>query len=354
MKTRWVITLCAVSTAMLSLNSTALAQTPEPTPEPPSVAPPPEAGGDIVHSWAIGPAGSDDPSQPSDRTVLAYTAVPGSVIDDAVTLYNLGNVDLVFSIYATDAINSADGEPALLSQSDTPTEVGSWVSVSTDSVTLLAGNQITIPIRIVVPNDARPGDHVGAVLASSRTSEGEEGTVALDRRTATMIQIRVDGPITTEVAIADLTADYQNSLNPLGGTMTVTYTIENRGDTVVSGTSNVTVGGPFGIGEQSLPPREFSTLLPGGRFVVTEELDDVKATGIVNTKVEVVPEVSGDDVALQAVSRTTSMFAPPVLLLLGALLVLFGVLTVRAVRRHRERDMEDAMSSSPVREPQLT
>lgn len=350
-----VVATMAVAAAILASPSVGLAQTPEPKAEPPTVAPPPEPGGDIVHSWALGPAGSDDPNQPSDRTTLAYTAAPGSVINDAVTLYNLGNVDLDFTVYATDAVNTDDGTVELLSKDEAPDGVGSWVYVGLDDVTLAAGRQATIPIQIVVPDDARPGDHIGAVLASSRTSgAGDEGVVALDRRTATLIQLRVDGPVAAELAITELESDFDNSVSPLGGSMTVSYMIENRGDVSVSGVSNVTVGGPFGLAEQSLAPLQFRTLLPGESIAVTAEVDDVVATGVVVTSVEIVPDPSGDDIALEPVSSTTRSFAPPLGVLLLMLAVLFGVLAVRAIKRHRRDDDSEVSPPTFEREHQLT
>ena len=329
----------------------ATAQAPEPPADPPAVAPAPVEGGEIIHRWAIGPAGSDDPSQPSNRSSLSYTAAPGAVINDAVTLYNLGNVDLDFMIYATDAENAENGALGLLSRDETPSEVGSWTSLGADSVALAAGRQVTIPLQVAVPNDVRPGDHLGAVVASSSTESGE-GQVGLDRRTATIIQIRVDGPTTSELAISELRADFDNSINPFDGNMSVSYTLENRGDVALSGTSSVTVGGPLGIGEQTLPPFEFATLLPGEDIVVTADVDGLSAAGVLTTRVEVQPEDSGDSVVLEPISRTTSTFAPPVLLLLLSLVTLFAVLTFRALRRHRQRALDETTPTTPEREPQ--
>ena len=354
--TNWrVVTTFALVAATLSLPSTLFAQVPEPLPDTPQVASVPTEGGEIIHSWALGPAGSDDPSQPSDRSTLSYTADPGSVINDGVTLYNLGNVALEFKFYPTDAINSDDGALDLLSSDEAPVGVGSWVVVGADTVAVGAGMQITIPISVVVPATARPGDHYGAIIASNQTA-GDDGTgvVSVDRRTATPLQVRVNGPVTSELAITDLQADYDSTVSPLGGTMKVSYRIENRGDVSVAGTSNVTVGGPFGLGEKSLPPITFASLLPGQDIVVSTEVSGVPATVLSTTRVEVVPDPSGDDVTLQPVARSTTSFAPPIALLLALLGVLFALLAFRAMRRHRQRELADIAPSMPEREPQLT
>lgn len=355
MNTRRALAAVVAIAATLLVPNTTQAQSTDPGAPTPTLAPAPTPGGDVVHSWALGPAGSDDPSEPSDRSLLSYTADPGAVINDAVTLYNFGNVDLEFQVYATDAYNTDDGAVDLLSRSVPPTGVGSWVRLGADSVPVSAGNQVTIPIQVVVPDNARPGDHLGAVLASNATGgEGEGGVVALDRRTGTSLQIRVNGPITSDLAITELRSEYTAAANPLAGSVLVSYRIENRGDVRIGGTSNVSVGGPFGLAEQTLPPVEFSTLLPGEEIVVTTEIDSVPATGFVTTEVEVVPETSGDDVALQTVTRSTTSFAPPISLMLLLLAGVFGLLAVRAVRRHRHRELDEAVPPMPDREPQLT
>ena len=71
----------------------------------------------------------------------------------------------------------------------------------------------------------------------------------LDRRTGTRLLIRVNGPLTAELAVTDVSTDYSPALNPLAGSATVTYVVENRGNTRLGGTATAAVGGPFGIGE---------------------------------------------------------------------------------------------------------
>jgi len=83
----------------------------------------------IVESWAVAPAGSNDPNQPGNRPYLSYTAAAGSKIADAITVYNYGNVPQTFRIYAADAFNTADGSFDVLPGDQTSTDIGSWVSI---------------------------------------------------------------------------------------------------------------------------------------------------------------------------------------------------------------------------------
>ena len=336
--------LLATVLALLAVagSATVAAQAPD-DPAPPEPAAPivEEQGNEIVHSWALAPAGNDADGGTGNRPDLSYVADPGSVIEDAVTLYNLSNVPLTFEVYGTDAFNDDNGDFALLGTDEAPTEVGTWVGIGGRQVPVPARTQVTIPITITIPEGARPGDHVGAILAANAaTSSDNEGReVTLDRRTGPRLYVRVNGPLVSELAIADIETDHTGSLNPLSGATTVNYTIENRGNIRLSGTARATVGGPFGISERSSLDAEIADLLPGESVTVEEQFDGVPTMGVVITNIELEP--SGDDAAtLTSTSRSTTTFAPPMGLLLAVLAVLFGWLAVRAFRRHRAREVQ--------------
>ena len=342
----------ALLTAMLAFGSfaptlSASAQTDDsgtPPPEDASepVVDPPftdQQGNEVVHSWALAPAGADEAGGIGNRSELSYTADPGAVLEDAVTLYNFSNVPLVFRIYATDAFNTANGDTDLLAADQIPVGVGSWVDMGADQVPVDSNTQATISIKILIPENAAPGDYIGAVLASNEAqSTGPEGQkLTLDRRTGTTIRVRVNGALTADLAIADVSTDYSPSLNPLAGSATVAYTIENRGNVSLGGTAKVSIGGPLGLGEQKGAPTDIPLLLPGGSVTLTEEFDSVPAFGVAVTTVQLDPSTDGD-VSVAASSQQSITLAPPIALLLFLLILLFGLVALRAYRRHQQRD----------------
>ncbi len=306
-------------------------------PDDGSVLQPP--GGEVVHSWALAPAGSDDPSEAGNRPNLSYTAEPGTVIDDAVTLYNYGNAQLIFQIYGTDAFNTPTGEVDFLPGADAPTGAGAWVALPQHVITVNAGEQATIPITITIPDGAAPGDYTGALLASNEAvSTGGDQVVRLDRRTGTRLLIRVNGPLTAELAVTDVSTDYSPALNPLAGSATVTYVVENRGNTRLGGTATAAVGGPFGIGEVTAPAVDVPELLPGSSVTLTVEFDSVPALGLARTTIDVEP--TSEDIEVSAVSASGSTLALPIGVLLVLVAILFGLLALRAYRRHQRADVD--------------
>jgi hypothetical protein len=332
MTTRRLLPIRAIAAAvalaaLLSPSRAALAQD----------APPPAAPGQEVQSWALAPAGaSADPDDPNNRPNLSYELDPGAVVEDAVTLYNYGNVPLNFEVYATDAFNNEQGQFDILPGDQVPDDVGVWITLPSRLITLQAGTQLTLPITVKVPDDSKPGDHVGAIVAASKAvGTGPDGAaVSVDRRTGTRVYLRVAGPVEADLAVEHVKTSYEPSLNPLGGTAEVTYTIRNRGNVRLAGTHQVEVSGPFGLFGRSKDAQDIPELLPGERYTVTTKFTGVPAAVLERTEVHLEP--TGADVA--ASSRTAMTFAPPLTIVFLALATWLALRARRAYRRHRQDD----------------
>jgi len=339
---RRLLPLLAVLTALVAVAPAASAQ------QAPGDAAAQSGEPQIIESWAVAPAGSDDPSQPGNRPYLSYTSAPGSTVTDAITVYNYGNVPQTFRIYAADAFNTEDGSFDVLPGDQSSVDAGSWVKIPQDNLTLPPGKQATIPISIDVPADASPGDHVAAILASSRAEgTGADGKViSLDRRTGTRLYLRVAGPVEPKLTIEGVSVDYSPSLNPLGGSATVTYTVANRGNVRLGGTSSVTVGGPFGLLGKDGPTQELADLLPGQSVTYRTTLDGVPATVVSSAQVHLDPKaIAGDEDTLSNESQGALTLAVPWTLL--ALLLVVG-LVVFAWRRYRRHDGSGTTPGGPA------
>jgi hypothetical protein len=338
---RRLLPLLAVLTALVAVAPAASAQDASGDPAVQSGEP------QIVESWAVAPAGSDDPSQPGNRPYLSYTAAAGSSVTDAITIYNYGNVPQTFRIYAADAFNTEDGSFDVLPGDQTSADAGAWVKIPQENLTLPPGQQATIPISIDIPADASPGDHVAAILASSRAEgTGPDGKViALDRRTGTRLYIRVAGPVEPKLTIEGVSVSYSPALNPLDGRATVTYTVANRGNVRLGGTSSASVGGPFGLFAKDGPTQELAELLPGESVTYTTTIDGVPATVVSSAEVHLDPSAAvGDEDTLGDDSQGALTLAPPWTLI--AILVVVG-LVVFAWRRYRRHDGERAPRGGP-------
>lgn len=296
----------------------------------------PSVSGQIEESWALTPVQSTDGDGSGNRSEFAYDAEPGTVIKDVVSVFNLGNVPEDFQVYATDAFNTDAGGFDILPGDEPPADVGAWIDITQHGVTLQPGQQANIPITITVPLDARPGDHAGAIVASSPTTGGDDAgnTVQLDRRTGSRVYIRVNGPLTAELAVTNVSSHWDKSINPLGGTVQVTYTIENHGNLRLGGTATASAAGPLGVGETRLDLPDIPELLPGAKITLTAAVHDAPELFFGRVTVRVTP-TGGGGVSTSASQVTDTSFVPPIAVLLLLLLLVLLLLVWRQIRRRR-------------------
>ena len=138
--------------------------------------------------------------------------------------------------------------------------------------------------------------------------------------------------------------DYSGTANPIGkGDATVTYTIHNTGNAILSARQTVSVSGPFGrwdVGAGTIadtPP-----LLPGETWKVSAPLHDVTPALRLTATVTLVPlltDAAGSTAPLAATKTSGHAWAVPWSLLL-AIIVVCGLVAAGLVfrsRRHQGR-----------------
>jgi hypothetical protein len=316
-------------------------------PPAPGLAPGDESGR-VVNSWAVAPAGSLDPRQPGDRAFLSYAAVPGQDIKDAVVLFNFSNVPLTFRLYATDAFNDVEGAFDVLAGSKKPKEVGAWIRLDQEMITLAAKKQATVPVTVHVPAGAAPGDHAGAVLASSPAvgTSPDGKVITVDRRTGTRVYIRVAGPLHPELAITKVHTTYRPSLNPFSGRNDVSYRIENLGNVRLAGKRRASVSGVLGLGRKRDKYAAVPELLPGQSATVKASFKGLPATFLNFATAKLEPN-SADTTKPRTLSRGAATVAVPWAVLALALIAYLVRYSRRAYRRHGDEQSRADRRGSP-------
>lgn len=287
-----------------------------------------------IRSWTVTPAGEGGVAT---RSEFSYQADPGSSVDDAVTVYNLGNTQLTFRVYAADGSTTDDGSFTVGAGNVEPTGAGSWVTLEQELVTIPAGQQVTIPLSVDIPEDATPGDHAAGIVATvyeERVSDPSQ-PVDVEFRTGTRMYIRVNGAARASLAITSLAVDYDGTGNPLDGAANVTFRVQNNGSVRLAGTPTVAIEGLFGIGSTTVVLPAVAELLPGGAITVTTRVENLPAAIVLDATVTLVPDSVEGASRAQTVEATTRSIAVPWSLLLLVLAVGLMVLTAMSLRRHR-------------------
>jgi hypothetical protein len=268
----------------------------------------------------------------SERTAYNYTVNPGSSVDDALIVANHGVTPLDLGVYAADGYTTESGQFDLVVAGEKSVGVGAWVAGGSNRITVAPGSTVELPFTLAVPANATPGDYSGGIVTSLTQPDDTNG-INVDRRLGIKINLRVGGDLTPSLAIENMHVDWNGGLNPFaGGDATVTYTLHNTGNAVLSAQQSANVTAPFGwlatdAAAIDAPPQ----LLPDETWVVSVPVRDVPAAFWLNATASVVPVVvdaSGSTTNLEPVTGSAAGWALPWMLLLIVLaliaLVIFG------------------------------
>ncbi|MFF4091922.1 WxL protein peptidoglycan domain-containing protein [Streptomyces nigra] len=296
------------------------------------------ADGDV--SWTVRTAAN---GYGDDRSSFGYAVNPGGTVEDTMVVTNRGRSTLRLAVYASDGYTTDAGQLDLLTREKKSVGVGAWVHPRTDTLTIKPGKSADVPFTVTVPKNATPGDHVGGLLTSLKQSDTAAG-INVDRRLGVRLALRVGGELTPRLAVEDLHVDYDGTVNPFAkGTATVTYTVHNTGNALLSARQDVSVQGPFGrlrtaAGDLDDTPK----LLPGERWTVKVPVRGVAPGVRLTATAELLPlltDPSGSTTPLKPVEATAHTWAVP--WLAGLLLLVVAVtslLVCRARARRRERE----------------
>ncbi|MBQ0852585.1 DUF916 domain-containing protein [Streptomyces sp. BH-SS-21] len=309
-----------------------------------SAGPARAADGDVT--WTVRTAAN---GYGDDRSSFSYGVNPGSRVEDAMVVANRGKDTLTLALYTADGYTTEKGQLDLLTREKKSVGIGAWVRATKATVRIAPGRTAEIPFTVAVPRDATPGDYVGGILTSLKQSDDTEG-IAVDRRLGIRIKLRVSGALKPTLAVEDLHVDYHGTANPFGqGDATVTYTLHNTGNALLSAAQKVTLTGPFGTletraGKIAAAPE----LLPGERWKVTVPVHDVTPALRLTAKATVTPaltDAAGSTTSLKPVEATTTGWALPWTLLLLIAAVLAAATATYFLRRRadtRRKEREDA------------
>jgi hypothetical protein len=291
-------------------------------------------------SWAVGTASNDFGS---GRQNYSYTLNPGGQLKDGLVIVNDGGTPLHLAVYAADAFTSEGGLLDLVTKDTKPTKVGAWVHVDRPDVTVRPGESVEVPFTVDLPDDAAPGEYMGGIV-TSLTQAG-----AADRRLGIRIRLRVGGELRPSLSVEDLDVRYSGTPDPFGfgkGDATVSYTIRNTGNAVLTARQAVSLSSLFGSpGVRAGRIVDSPQLLPGDTWKVSVPVHGaapvLRLTGTV-TLTPLLTDAAGSVAPLPVVEGAAQTWTIPwAPLLLLVLLCGAGVAALTFRRRRQLKLRED-------------
>ncbi|MHC2999620.1 WxL protein peptidoglycan domain-containing protein [Microbacterium sp. HJ5] len=292
--------------------------------------------------WSVTPA---DESGPDGRRAVEIELDPGETADDLFAVRNVSEVEVTFRLTAADGFYTRNGRFDILPADQESVDAGTWITIP-EEVTVGAGETAVVPFDISVPENAEPGDHAAGITASVLSTQTGDGgaSVGVESRVGFRVTTRVTGEITPEAVVDAVVGDYATSWNPLRpGELTVTFDVENTGNTILLIEGSVNAGGQSaGFPAEGENPQE---LLPGDSRSFTVLVDDVWPLFAVPVSVVVTPTMltmAGDTSAIEPVVADITVWAmpwPQLIVLAGLALVVWALVWGRIRSRRRLQTM---------------
>lgn len=126
-----------------------------------------------------------------ERSYVVRTVAPGQGFDDRLEALNLGDAPLDLVVEPVDAEVTPDGSfaPGLTRAGE-----GAWLRVTPGRVRVPAHGSAQVALRVDVPADAAPGDHIAAVVVrKAEAGSAKAGGVQLVQRVGVRVYLTVAG-----------------------------------------------------------------------------------------------------------------------------------------------------------------
>lgn len=169
----------------------------------------------------------------------------GQTFNAVIDATNLGSGSKTFYILIRDIKGLAeDGKPIFAVKGEsTGYEISDWVKIPSDQIVLGSNQTRKINMSIVVPSNATPGSHFGALFVSADPSLPQDTGLGVGYQVGSIISLRVKGDVIEEGSIREFRTDKTIYGKPNVNFLTK---VENRGNAVLRPRGPIEITNFFG------------------------------------------------------------------------------------------------------------
>lgn len=221
----------------------------------------------IVPAYAAGGAASFsiqpslyDPANPTTRSYYILNLKPGTVTTVGIRVLNTGTATGSVSLYPVDATTGATSGTVFRLHSDPRKDVGAWITLNTQQLTLAPGQSQILPFQITVPQDARAGQHLGGIVAEgmdtqTTSTQNQHFQMNVRHLFVMAVQVTLPGATVEQLTATGIQAGGANSYQNLQ------LQLSNTGTVMVQGHGSLRVTDASGALLQNVPIK-LDTFLP--------------------------------------------------------------------------------------------
>lgn len=167
----------------------------------------------------------------TDRAGYYFKINPGDFIEDSITVFTTDDNEYNLLIYGADGRANPNGRIDYLTFEKEQFHIGKWVEPLEANIALSSKGNTKIPFKIVVPENAPPGDYAGAIAVTSIPKDTDtEGRASLQSivRTVVPIYISIPGEKIHSYEWSDFHYEYNKPYH------TFYLNIENTGNSIIA------------------------------------------------------------------------------------------------------------------------
>jgi hypothetical protein len=193
---------------------------------------------------------------PQNQSYYIFDGEAGARLESSIRIVNTGTAAGVAYIYPVDMTTGQTGGAIFLLRDDPREVTGSWITLEVNEVTLAAGESRDIPFSVLIPADARPGHHLGGIVAEavmlvdattvSDSSESASFQVKVQNRNAMAVQVNLPGTAVERMEAVGIVAGGQR------GYQTLALGLSNSGNVMLKPSGQLTISDANGRQLQDL------------------------------------------------------------------------------------------------------
>jgi len=187
---------------------------------------------------------------PETESIFIHTLNPGAIQQEGVIVINNTSLRKTLSIYATDSTPSSGGGFACKQFSEKKINVGNWINIEQNEITLEPNTNVVVPFTINVPELVDVGEHNGCILIQELKNDTEDQQgMSLAFRSGMRVAITIPGKIIRKLELISFTSSKNKK-----ETIILTPKVKNLGNTSVS--PNIFINTHSILGRNILPQEE--------------------------------------------------------------------------------------------------
>lgn len=196
------------------------------------------------------------------------SANPGETVANAIKVENATKEPVTLQVFAQNFTALGDGGQIALTDAESPYSLTSWIQLEKNVITVQPGSSTIVPFSIVIPRNAEPGSHYGAVVFRSREESLQAGSGAsVTTQIGSLILLRLPGAVYTKAGITSFSASRNIYTDER---ISFSASIINEGNVHVKPYGFITIRNLLGQDVKTIEVRG-RNVLPGATRSISEE-----------------------------------------------------------------------------------